>query len=346
MHSLRQCSYKLWIRYCRGCLKHYMNESACYGRLNCPSCRKPIDGESDVIFVDPDMSDEEQEQLQRQASSKIVAELSKVLSDSNGRLSPRMWEHLYRSIDLPDASLVALDPRVSSLPGDFLAHLRTCVLDLKTRNGSPLIGAPRDTCTGQPADQSPCLSSKVLALLGDLPVDERSVVFGTNKSTVQHLSHVLTSVGIGFRALYTGQNGKETEKSIEEWKTNDDALVLIVQAGTAAAGVTLTAACKIFLLEPFLRLSEEQQAYGRCHRIGQMKPVHVTTYYSPISVESRLLEWRKQAAEKGPKSKTDANVIYVDESDESDSEDDEELHQTRFLLNIQHQNTEDASLSS
>jgi hypothetical protein len=113
----------------------------------------------------------------------------------------------------------------------------------------------------------------------------------------------------------------------------------------------LTAASKMFLLEPFLRLSEEQQAYGRCHRIGQTKPVQVTTYFSPISVESRLLEWRKRAAENGPKSDITTNVVYnMDESDSSvdgddDDDDDDEVEdsdkeeheiqkQTRFLLNI------------
>lgn len=339
----------LSIRYCRVCLENYIDQCTDNRRLNCPSCRKPIAGKSEVLFVDPEKSDEEQEQRQRRVSSKIVAELSKALSESNGRLSPQLWEHLYRSIDLPDASLQSLDSRVSSLPGHFLSHLRTCALDLGTLTGDPLIGAPKNTCTTQPPEKSPCFSSKILALLNDLPEDERSVVFTTNKATVQHLTHVLTSVEIGFRALFTGQRVDETEKSIEEWQTRDDTLVLIVQAGTAAAGITLTSACKMFLLEPFIRLSEEQQAYGRCHRIGQEKPVHVTTYFTPLSVESRLLEWRKQAAEKGPKSQTDANIIYVDDSDESDSEDDEELHQTRFLLNIGGQNTEeedDVSLSS
>lgn len=127
-------------------------------------------------------------------------------------------------------------------------------------------------------------------------------------------------------------------------------------------GITLTAASKMFLLEPFLRLSEEQQAYGRCHRIGQIKPVQVTTYFSPISVESRLLEWRKRAAENGPKSDTTTNVVYnMDKSDSSvdgdEDDDDDEVeekdkeehdiqNQTRFLLNIQETDRTDGTEST
>jgi hypothetical protein len=114
----------------------------------------------------------------------------------------------------------------------------------------------------------------------------------------------------------------------------------------------LTAASKMFLLEPFLRLSEEQQAYGRCHRIGQTKPVHVTTYFSPISVESRLLKWRQRAAAQTGRQSSHAtttthNAVYHNLDDESDDDDDdvteeqeeeqeenEILNQTRFLLNI------------
>jgi hypothetical protein len=129
-------------------------------------------------------------------------------------------------------------------------------------------------------------------------------------------------------------------------------------------GITLTAANRMFLLEPFLRLSEEQQAYGRCHRIGQTKPVQVTTYFSPISVESRLLEWRKRAAENGPKSDTTTNVVYnMDKSDSSvdggadDDDDDDEVEesnkeeheiqkQTRFLLNIHKTDRTDVTAST
>lgn len=41
-----------------------------------------------------------------------------------------------------------------------------------------------------------------------------------------------------------------------------------------------------------------QQAYGRLHRYGQSKDVFVKVYYAPVSVESRLLRWRKTAAQR------------------------------------------------
>lgn len=36
-----------------------------------------------------------------------------------------------------------------------------------------------------------------------------------------------------------------------------------------------------------------------CNRFGQKHPVHAKVYYTPISVESRLLEWRKSRSKEG-----------------------------------------------
>ena len=50
-------------------------------------------------------------------------------------------------------------------------------------------------------------------------------------------------------------------------------------AGQAAAGLTLNIARQVVLLEPFSRPAEEQQAFNRCHRVGQTHEVTCTTLY-------------------------------------------------------------------
>ena len=60
-------------------------------------------------------------------------------------------------------------------------------------------------------------------------------------------------------------------------------------AGPAAAGLTLTMASNIILMEPFLSPGELQQALTRCHRIGQTSRVKARTYFSSDSVEERLV---------------------------------------------------------
>jgi hypothetical protein len=160
--------------------------------------------------------------------------------------------------------------------------------------------------------------------------------------------------------LFSGEAVAAAEVALNDWKsyTSDDSgnkfipfPVLIVQAGAAASGLTLTAACKMFMLEPFQRMEEEQQAYARCHRYGQEHPVHVKVYYAPVSVESRLLEWRKRASERPTGNITDTCVVYaavattedhpeeddmeVDERDVAAASDNEaEQSRTAFLLRL------------
>jgi hypothetical protein len=84
------------------------------------------------------------------------------------------------------------------------------------------------------------------------------------------LECVLTSLGIGCRVLHVGQNVACSERAVDEWQTSFSPKsgststfpypVLLVQAGAAASGLTLTAAHKMFLMEPFIRQSEELQA--------------------------------------------------------------------------------------
>ena len=109
-------------------------------------------------------------------------------------------------------------------------------------------------------------------------------------------------------------------------------LILVLQ------GLTLTDASKMFLMEPFLRHEEEQQAYGRLHRYGQTKEVQCKVYYTPVSVESRLLEWRKRdkSAEVG-----DQKVVFAQlkSADETEINEDEDITQSRFLLGLDHPET-------
>ena len=102
---------------------------------------------------------------------------------------------------------------------------------------------------------------------------------------------------IGSCCLYTGQPLSENAEAITRWKNEDLAhRVLIVQTGAAASGLTLVAACKIFVMDAVHHEEEQKQLEARCHRYGQTKPVTVINYFSPVSVESRIFSLRSKLA--------------------------------------------------
>jgi hypothetical protein len=90
------------------------------------------------------------------------------------------------------------------------------------------------------------------------------------------------------------------------------------------------------------------------NRHGQTKAVHVKCYYAPVSVESRLLEWRKRAASSCSSAgnvstaapNQEATIVYStmdvdDEAHEEGGENDAETDRTNFLLGITDVSAED-----
>jgi hypothetical protein len=109
---------------------------------------------------------------------------------------------------------------------------------------------------------------------------------------------------------------------------------------------TLTAASKMFLLEPFSKHEEEKQAYARLHRYGQTREVYCKIYFAPVSVESRLMEWRKRQVGSLRAGQSELRgtetVLYAplrnDTSDFSMGDD-----ENRFLLGIDQQAMSDVT---
>mmetsp|Transcript_15855 Transcript_15855/g.24785 ORF Transcript_15855/g.24785 Transcript_15855/m.24785 type:complete len:119 (+) Transcript_15855:3-359(+) len=94
----------------------------------------------------------------------------------------------------------------------------------------------------------------------------------------------------------------------------------------------------MFIMEPFMKHEEEKQAYARLHRYGQTKPVDVKIYYNPVSVESRLLEWRKRAQNNGS---TQEKIIFGSIVQDTTAEDEnDDFTQTRFLLGLGNSRTD------
>lgn len=317
--------------FCVDCIQSYCRQQpSSHSSLKCPNCRKPFSMDRDVVHVDHRLQRKEQEAHERRVveAKNLVIQASSLLDKSHGQLDGSMWHALFLSFDLPPGVSRRAHEKFLAIPRDVLAHLRAATemgVDCKR------IEKPSSTTSA-----SAGRSSKISALLRDLPLDERSVVFTGTQEGVLHLRTVLLVQGIDCRALFVGQDSKASETAVAEWEldehigtnANPPTPVLVVQAGAAAAGLTLIKACKIFLLEPFVRQEEEQQAFARCHRYGQEKDVKVKCYYSPVTVESRLLEWRRQCQAQSGNAKI-STVMGDDDSDDDGDDDVGDIEVTR-----------------
>ena len=96
--------------------------------------------------------------------------------------------------------------------------------------------------------------------------------------------------------------------------------VLLLHAGAAAAGLTLTAAQNVILLEPFVSSGDENQAFARCHRMGQRNQVKCYILYMKDTIEERMLAYREKesqfAKKKNKKKKRDGGKDEEEEGGE------------------------------
>ncbi|GIJ84964.1 hypothetical protein Asppvi_003819 [Aspergillus pseudoviridinutans] len=75
---------------------------------------------------------------------------------------------------------------------------------------------------------------------------------------------------------------------VVEFSTNPNCRLMLVSLRAGNAGLNLTAASKVIILDPFWNPFVEEQAIGRVHRIGQQRPVHVFRILIPDTVEDRI----------------------------------------------------------
>jgi hypothetical protein len=310
--------------FCCGCLQGYITSKRADGNNSppCIQCRKRITP-SETVVVDPGINDDESIEQQRERARTVVREASHMLEQSNGHLSPDLWQALYMSFRPPMEIGKTRHKTHTTIPAPLLAHFRTCT-------GLPLVDVDKVGAFARNVELS-SLSSKIRRLLADLPKTERSVVFATSRDTVKHLLSVLGAMQFHVRGLFTGQEESGSRQALEDWR-GAAVGILVVQSGAAACGLTLTDASKMFLMEPFLRHEEEQQAYSRLHRYGQTKKVECKVYYTPVSVESRLLEWRKKEESSNM---PDERVVFAQlHSDEDVDEEEDDVMQSRYLLGL------------
>ena len=240
---------------CKECMLIWMQEKEQRGeRPSCIECRKHVRYDQ-LVTVDPRKADNECSEGRREKAKSLVQQAAAALDSNRGQLPPHLWEALYLAIDPPTGVSQSGHHTLTAIPPLILSHIQKVT-------SMPINCTSRDPGDGQDYK----LSSKFRALLSDLPKDEVSVVFASSRTSVIHLLTVLKKNGLGCRGLYSGQTETDSKMAIYDWQSSKEALVLVVQAGVAACGLTLTKASKMFLLEPFLRHEEEKQAYARLHR--------------------------------------------------------------------------------
>ena len=85
--------------------------------------------------------------------------------------------------------------------------------------------------------------------------------------------------------------------AIEDFNSNPDTTVILVTIGAGGVGLNLTAANKVFVMEPQFNPAAEQQAVDRVHRIGQTRDVTIMRFIMHGSFEENMLTQQERKVE-------------------------------------------------
>jgi SNF2 family DNA or RNA helicase len=117
----------------------------------------------------------------------------------------------------------------------------------------------------------------------------KTLVFSQFVDFLQILRAPLDEAGIRYQYLDGATPAAERTKRVAAFQAGDSDLFLIsLKAG--GFGLNLTAADYVVITDPWWNPAAEDQAMGRAHRIGQLRPVTVYRLVSKGSIEERIVD--------------------------------------------------------
>lgn len=127
--------------------------------------------------------------------------------------------------------------------------------------------------------------------------DDKVIVFSQFLGFFDILRIILHENSIDY-LQYDGSMDIHTKNEcVNIFKTNPNKKVMLISLKAGNAGLTLTAANHVIIVEPFWNPYVEKQAQDRVHRISQEKEVHIHRLLIGKTVEDRIMELQKKKEE-------------------------------------------------
>lgn len=152
---------------------------------------------------------------------------------------------------------------------------------------------------------------RILALQQTAP-SEKSLVFSQFSEALRVVSLALKAHEVPHVQL-VGRS-KDVGQAVNSFREDENVKVFLVAHKAGAIGLTLVRANHVFLLEPSVDPSIEQQAISRVHRIGQQRAVNIYRPCIKDTIEEKVLNLQKRRQDllAGDHDADDTNEIATD----------------------------------
>ncbi|MEE6500961.1 hypothetical protein FKM82_004011 [Ascaphus truei] len=162
-----------------------------------------------------------------------------------------------------------------------------------------------DSNVNQKQDQKWMSSSKINALMHAL-IDQRnkdtyikSIIVSQFTTFLSLIETALRESGFMFTRLDGSMTQKKRIEAIQSFQSSDaeSPTVILLSLKAGGVGLNLTAASRVFLMDPAWNPAAEEQCFDRCHRLGQKKEVIITKFVVKNSVEENMLKIQNKKRE-------------------------------------------------
>jgi superfamily II DNA or RNA helicase len=178
--------------------------------------------------------------------------------------------------------------RTSGLEGGRRFQVLTALLRLRQVACAPELAGHRG-----PSAKLDLLMEK---LVEDLAEGHKALVFSSFTSLLDLVDARLWNAHMEFLRLDGSTPAAQRTRLIERFQETTGPAIFLVSLKAGGAGINLTAADYVFLLDPWWNPAIEEQAAARAHRIGQERPVTVYRMVAKGTIEERVLALSRSKA--------------------------------------------------
>ncbi|KAF0293711.1 Helicase-like transcription factor [Amphibalanus amphitrite] len=283
----------------------------CCHPLLVPAHDQPLPEEDEEGGAGPSAEEIGPEERQR-----LVAALTEMLGSGSDEECPVCFEPLRQPV-ITVCSHVFCRPCVGRLldaaagPRPAAAPDPQCPLCRGPLRAGQLVEVPEEE---QKADQAEkkgeeeempaddVMSAKINSLMEGLramraeDASTKALVVSQFTKLLDRLEAPLRAAGLVFCRLDGTMSLPERRRAIAQLSqtTAGAPSVLLLSLRAGGEGINLTAASRVFLLDPAWNPASEEQCFDRCHRLGQTRPVTIVKMVAKDSVEERMMDLQEK----------------------------------------------------
>ncbi|SCU96461.1 LAMI_0F06634g1_1 [Lachancea mirantina] len=122
---------------------------------------------------------------------------------------------------------------------------------------------------------------------------EKVLVFSLFTQVLDILELVLTTLNINFLRLDGSTQVNDRQALIDKFYEDEDVPVFILSTKAGGFGINLVCANNVIIFDQSFNPHDDKQAADRAHRVGQTKPVSITTIITRNSIEEKINQLAK-----------------------------------------------------